>query len=179
LKTVIILYMLILLTSVASAEIYRWEDANGINFTDDSSSVPEKYLEKPFAETNAQSESINPHLRVAITQQNRPVANQENQAAVHQANLEHHRRAAEAKKQQQINTRDFQTTLQSLAKFIVIWIILGFCLFTIWIVTIVDIARSEFTTPSNKTFWMLLVLLVPLLGMLPYMILGPDQKCIQ
>lgn len=171
--------MLILLTSVASAEIYRWEDANGINFTDDSSSVPEKYRENPFAETNAQSEGTNPHIKVAITRQNRPVANQENQAVVHQANLEQHRRVAEAKKQQQINTKDFQTTLQTLAKFIVIWIMLGFCLFVIWIITIVDIARSEFITPSNKTAWLLLVLLLPLLGMLPYMILGSNQKSIQ
>lgn len=171
--------MLILLTSVASAEIFRWEDANGINFTDDSSSVPEKYRENRFAETNAQSVGTDPHVRVAITQQSRPVANQENQTVVHQANLEHHRRVAEAKKQQQINTKDFQTTLQSLAKFIIIWIMLGFCLFVIWIVTIVDIARSEFITPSNKTAWLLLVLLLPLLGMLPYMILGSNQKCIQ
>ena len=178
-KTAIILYMLILLSSVASAEIYRWEDANGINFTDDSSSVPEKYREKPFAEINAQSEGINPVVRVAITRQNRPAANQENQAAVHQANLEQHRRAAELKKQQQINTEEFQTTLQSLAKFIFIWIMLGFCLFIIWIVTIVDIVRSEFITPSNKTVWMLLVLLLPLLGMVPYLMLGSDQKCVQ
>ncbi|MBC8017077.1 MAG: DUF4124 domain-containing protein, partial [Verrucomicrobia bacterium] len=175
----IIFYMLIFLTSVASAEIYRWEDANGINFTDDSSSVPEKYRESPFAETNAQPEGTNPHVRVAMIQQNRPVANQENQAVAHQVNLEHHRRVAEAKKQQQINTRDFQTTLQSLAKFIVIWIMLGFCLFVIWIVTIVDIARSKFINPSNKTAWLLLVLLLPLFGMLPYMILGSNQKCIQ
>jgi Phospholipase_D-nuclease N-terminal/Domain of unknown function (DUF4124) len=169
--------MLFFLTTIASAEVYTWVDANGMNFTDDSSAVPERYREKPLAETKVQPESTtNPLVRVGMYQQNRPVAVQENQAAVHQANLEQHRRAAEAKKQQLITTRNLETTLQSLAKFIVIWIMLGFCLFVVWIVTIVDIARSDFITPSSKTVWMLLVLFLPLLGMVPYIILGSSQK---
>jgi hypothetical protein len=176
LKTVIILYMLFFLITVASAEVYTWEDANGTNFTDDSSSVPEKYREKPFAQTNVQSGNTNSQVRAGTYRQNRPVAVQENQAAVHQANLEQHRRTAEAKKQQHINTRNFETTLQSLAKFIVIGIILGLCLFVVWIVTIVDIVRSDFIPSSSKTVWMLLVLFLPLLGMVPYIILGSNQK---
>jgi len=179
LKTAIILFLSVLLASVASAEVYRWEDADGMHFTDNYSSVPEKYREKDIAETDAPSGHTTPHVGVGINRQYRPVANQENKAAVHQANLEQHRRAAQAKKQQQIDTSNFQNTLQSLVKFIVIWIMLGISLFVIWICTIVDIARSEFITPSTKTVWMLLVLLLPLLGMVPYMILGSHQKCIQ
>lgn len=175
-KTVIILYMLVLLTSVASADVYTWEDANGLNFTDNASSIPEKYRKKLHTETNVQSENRNPLVRVGMYQQNRPVANQENQAAVHQANLEQHRRAAEAKKQHQINTRNFENTLQSLVKFIVIWIMLGFCLFVVWIVTVVDIVRSGFITSSSKTVWMLLVFFLPLIGMVLYIILGSNQK---
>jgi len=176
LKSFIIVYMLVFLTSIASAEIYRWEDANGINFTDDSSSVPEKYRGKPFAGADSQSDDTNSHIRAGVFQQNNPDAARENMAAVRQANLEQHLRAAEAKKLKQINAMKFQNTLQSLANLIEVWVMLGFSLFVIWVATIVDIIRSEFITPSNKTVWMLLVLLLPLLGMVPYMILGPNQK---
>ena len=170
------MFMLILLTSAASAEVYTWEDANGKNFTDDYSSVPQKYREKSYAENNAQSGNTFQRVRVGTYQQDRPVALQENLAAVHQANLEQHRLAAEAKKQQHINTRNFETTLQSLAKYIFIGLILGLCLFVVWIVTIVDIVRSDFIPSSSKTVWMLLVVFLPLLGMVPYIILGSNQK---
>jgi len=182
LKTFVILYILVLLSSAASAEIYRWEDANGVNFTDDSSAIPEKYREKPpaepSAETGVQPVNSNPQPRIGeMYQQNRQAVSRANQAAAHQASLERHRRAVEAKKQQQINRRDFETTLQSLAKFVVIWVMLGGCLFVIWVATLVDIVRSRFTTPSGKAVWLLLVLFLPLLGMVPYLILGANRKC--
>jgi hypothetical protein len=165
--------MLVLLTSAASAEVYRWEDADGMHFTDDSSSVPEKYFVKDVAEINAQSRKFRQPVESGIPQQN---ANQEHQAADFLANQEQHRRTEEVKRQLQINSKDFENTLQSLAKFIVIWILLGFCLFVVWVGTIIDIARSEFVPHSLKTVWMLLVLFLPLLGMLFYMIMGSRQK---
>jgi hypothetical protein len=171
--------MLVLCASVASAEVYSWEDANGMNFTDNASSVPGKYRDKAFAETSAGHGDSSPHVRAGIYRQYRPVADQVHQAAVRQASREQLRRAAEAKKQQLINTGNLENTLQSLVTYIVIGIILGLSLFVIWVATIVDIVRSEFITPSCKTVWMLLVLFLPLLGMVPYMILGSNQKCIQ
>jgi hypothetical protein len=178
LKTMVILYMLVLLTSIASAEVYRWEDANGIHFTDDSSTLPERYTAKDVAEGSQQSGTMARQANSTITRQNALAANQEKQAAVRQDNLEQHRRTAEVKKQLLINSSDFDNTLQSLAKFIVIWIILGFFLFVVWAGTIVDIARSEFETNTQKTGWMLLVLFLPLFGMLFYLILGLKQKYI-
>jgi hypothetical protein len=175
-KTAIIVYILVLLASGASAEIYRWEDANGIHFTDDSSSVPEKYFDKDVAEFKANSRNKGQQVKVGITRQFSLAEKQEQQAATHLANQEQHRRTAEVKRQLQINSRDFEDTLQSLAKFIVIWILLGMCLFIVWVGIIVDIARSEFITSTLKTVWMLLVLLLPLLGMLFYLILGSKQK---
>jgi len=173
--------MLVLLSSVASAEIYRWEDANGVNFTDDSSSIPEKYRgpspAEPPAETGEQPVNSNQQVRVGMYQQNRQSASSANQAAAHQASLERHSRAVAAKKQQQTNRRDFETTLQSLAKFVVIWILQGGCLFVIWVATLVDIVRSRFTTHSGKAVWLLLVLFLPLLGVVPYLILGANRKC--
>jgi len=176
LKISIILYIVLIITPVASAEVYRWEDANGINFTDNSSSVPEKYREKLSAEPKVQSGNTTPQARVGMYRQISPSAGQEQRAAVHQADLAQHRRTAQAKEQQQITIRDRENTLQSLAKFIVIWILLGSCLFVVWIAAIVDIVRSEFVTPSSKTAWMLVVVCFPLLGMVPYMILGSNQK---
>src|SRR5450631_2241119 len=77
------------LAFAASAEIYRWEDANGVNFTDDSSSVPEKFREKLIteadarpestvppvnAEADAQPESTTPPVKVRLHRQNTVVA---------------------------------------------------------------------------------------------------------
>jgi len=177
-KTVVIFYMLVMLTSSASAEVYRWEDANGIHFTDDASTLPERFLEKDAAEGNRQSGAVDRRVNLAITRQNTLAANQVKQATLHQENQEQHRRTAEVKKQLLINSRDFDSTLQSLAKFIVIWIILGLLLFAVWAGTIVDIARSGFETTAHKTGWMLLVVLLPLLGMLFYLMLGLRQKCV-
>lgn len=168
--------MLVFLVSAASAEIYSWEDADGVHFTDSPPSVPEKYREKPVSESNVQAEFKDPHVKGGMSQQNTLVANQEKRAADHQASLEQHKQSAEAAKKKQISARKFENTLQSLVKFIVIWIILGFSLFVVWMVTIVDIVRSDFITPSSKTVWMLLVLFLPLLGMLFYMFMGSNQK---
>jgi hypothetical protein len=175
-KTVITLYLMVFLASAASAEIYRWEDANGIHFTDDSSALPVGYLEKDAAEISRQSGKADRRVNVATARRNTLAADQEKQAAVHLANQEQHRRTADVKKQLLINSRDFDNTLQSLAKFIVIWIMLGLFLFVVWAGTIVDIVRSGFATAEQKTGWMLLVLFLPLLGMLFYLILGSKQK---
>ncbi|MBK5276348.1 MAG: PLDc N-terminal domain-containing protein [Desulfuromonadales bacterium] len=208
-KTAVILFMLVFLSSLASAEVYRWEDANGVNFSDNPSSMPEKNREKPVAETELQPETSVTHLRVGKNQQALLAANQEKQVADHQANqekqvtdhqanqekqvtdlranqeqksadhqasLEQQRQAAETKQQQQIDDRNFDSTMKSLAKFVVIWIVLGLALFVVWIVTIVDIVRSDFNTPSNKAVWLLLVIFLPLLGMLFYMIPGLNRR---
>jgi hypothetical protein len=175
-RTITMLLTMLLVSSLASAEIYRWEDENGANFTDDSSSVPEKFREKIFAEADAQPENTTPPVKIVMYRHNNPVAYQESKAAVRLANLEQKRSAAEATKQKQLHTEDFQNTLQSLAFYIKIGVSLGVILFVIWMVTIVDIMRSEFITPSNKTVWLLLVLLLPLIGMLHYMFLGSNYK---
>ena len=181
-KIVIILYMFDLFTSVASAEVYKWEDANGMHFTDSPASVPEKYREKVYAETREQIKNTTPQVRVVIPPQISPVVTMQNQAAIYQANLEQQRRAAEAMRQQQASvlaasTKNLDNAFQSLARFMAFWLIVGFFLFIAWVSTIVDIVRSEFESPSNKTVWMLLVLLLPLLGMLLYYFFGLSQKC--
>ena len=182
LKTLILLSILALFTSIASAEVYKWKDENGMHFTDSPASVPEKYREKVYEETRQQIENTTPQPR-GITKLNiTPIVNQINQVAAYQANLEQQQRASEALRQQQaralaVSTRNLDKALQPLARFMAIWLLVGFFIFISWIATIVDIVRSEFVVPSNKTVWMLLVILIPLLGMLLYYVFGLSQKC--
>lgn len=175
-RTITMLLTMLLVGSLASAEIYRWEDENGANFTDDPSSVPEKFRKKIFTEADPQPESTAPPVKIGVYRQNNPDAYQESKAAVQRANREQKRSAAEATKQKQLRTEGFQNTLQSLAFYLEILVTLGGILLVIWMATIADIIRSEFITPSNKTVWLLLVLLLPLIGMLPYMVLGSNYK---
>lgn len=180
-KTVIILCMLVLISSVTSAEVYKWEDANGMHYTDSPGSVPEKYREKVYAETREQIRNSSPQARVGRPLQDRPVVTLENQAAAYQANLEQQRRVSAAFDQQQAralaaSTKKLEDAFQSLARYMIGWLIFGIIIFIVWILTIIDIVRSEFGAPSNKTVWMLLVILLPLLGMILYCIFGPSQK---
>jgi len=197
LKTIVLLMLLALITSVANAETYKWEDASGVHFTDNLSSVPEKYREKHLPEATAQTRDAAPQVSAGIVQQYRPAViqpylppaiqpaiqqYQQNQAAIYQANLEQQRRAAEVMRQQQaralaVSTRNFEKATNSLAKFMAFWLVIGGVIFVTWVSTIVDIVKSEFISPSNKTVWMLLVLFLPLLGMLLYFVFGNSQKC--
>lgn len=181
LRNIFIILALAFVTSAASAEVYRWEDENGIHLTDSPGSVPEKYREKVYAETRAQIKDTSPQVNTGIIQQNIPVATQTNQAAAYQANFEQQRRATEAMRQQQarvlaVNTKKVESAFASLAGFMVLWLAFGFFLLIGWISTIVDIVRSEFISPSNKTVWMLLVIFIPLIGMALYYIFGLSQK---
>jgi hypothetical protein len=196
LKTTVILMLLTLLVSVANAETYKWEDASGVHFTDNLSSVPEKYREKHLPEAKAQTKDTTPQVGAGMVQQGRPTVMQpylppaiqpamqqyqQNQAAIYQANLEQQRRAAEVMRQQQaralaVSTRNVEKAANSFAKFMAFWLLMGFVLMVVWVSTIVDIVRSEFVSPSNKTVWMLLVIFLPMLGMLLYFMFGSSQK---
>lgn len=179
---VIALCMLITVPALAHAEVYKWQDADGMHFTDNPSSVPEKYREKVYSETLKQDKVTVPPPRRAIPQLDiQPVLNQIKQVSQFQANLEQQRRAAGLVSQQQskllaANTRNLNKSFESLARSMAVWFIIGSIVFIAWISTIVDIVRSDFTSPSNKTVWVLLVILLPLLGMLLYYIFGSSQK---
>ena len=180
-KTFIIIYMLIQLTSVASAEIYRWEDANGINFTDNPYSVPEEYREKIFEETSAQSDGTASQKKSGMVKQKKPVITHTYQTSIYQAQFEQQRRAPMAIKRYQAKAIASRAeiekdTFPSLATLVVIWIIIAFFLITAWVFTIVDIVRSNFITPTLKKIWVFLVVFIPVVGMLAYFKLGFSQK---
>lgn len=178
---ILITILAILNSSAFAAEIYKWEDGNGVHLSDNPYSVPEKYREKVFANTNPQPKNVTPQANVVTPPQYNPIPNQINYAAVYQANLERQKRAAEIQRQQQnraiaASTRNLNNTLNSLARFMVLWSMLGALVFIGWVLTIVDIVSSEFVTPSNKTVWTLLVIFLPLVGMILYYMFGLSQK---
>lgn len=190
------LAILILPITAIYAETYKWEDANGVHYSDNASSVPEKYREKVFEETKAENTRITPPVSIrssqpsstniqanqnAIIQANQNAINQANRDAIYQANVEQQRRAVDAMRQQQSkalaqSTQNAEGAIESLARFMAIWVLIGLGVFIIWVLTIVDIVRSEFTSPSNKTVWILLVILIPVIGMLLYHVFGSSQK---
>jgi hypothetical protein len=181
LKTVIIIYLVALLASVASAEVYRWEDENGINLTDDPASVPEKYREKVSSEATGQIKNPAPQVRVEATRRKRPVITQENQIATYRDDLDQQKRATGAIRQipsraVAVNAGNVKDAFPSLATAVVVCILSALFLAIAWIATIFDISKSEFITPSIKAAWMVVVIFMPGIGMLFYYILGLGQK---
>jgi len=181
-KIVIIIYMVIFLTSVGSAEVYTWEDANVIHFSDSPSSMPEENREKIFEETRAQIENTAPQGNVGITQQKRPDITHVIQTAAYQADPEQPRQASVMIKRPHmresvVSSNIVKDSFPSLASLVVVWVLLALFLIITWVLTIVDIVRSSFITPSIRTAWMLLVIFIPLIGMEFYYILGLSQKC--
>ena len=180
-KTLINLCMLVFLTSVASAEVYKWEDAEAMHFTDNPASVPEEYREKVYAENLVQDNNIDPQVIVEETNnQNRPVVTRKNKISAPQANLDQQNRVGVRSIQQHtrsVSTKNAEDEFPSLASVIVVWLMLALFLVITWVYTIIDTIRSKFITPSIKTVWMLLVVFVPLIGMEFYYILGVNQKC--
>jgi len=183
-KTIIIMYLLALLAPVASAEVYRWEDENGMNFSDNPASVPEGQREKTPAEATGQIKNPVPHARSEAPRLRRVAVTQEQQIAAYQDNLEQQRRATVATRQNQAKAAaaglgNVAETFPSLATMVVVCLLLTLFLAIAWVVTIVDIGKSTFITPTIKTVWMVVVILMPGIGMLFYYILGLSQKAVQ
>ncbi|MDD5285392.1 MAG: PLDc N-terminal domain-containing protein [Desulfuromonadaceae bacterium] len=180
-KIAVIIYMLIQIASVASAEIYTWEDANGINFSDTPPPLSEEERKNALDETGTEINNDTPPGSAGITEQNRPVVTHQYLTAVYKADPEQQKRGAVKIKQRQTRTsavsgKIVEETFPSLASLIVAWIIIALFLTIIWIFTIKDIVRSDYETESTKTAWILLVVFIPLIGMLLYYILGASQK---
>jgi hypothetical protein len=175
--------MSVVLASVASAEIYTWEDADAVHFTDNPSSVPDKYADAEYIENREQIKHIAPPVRVGESQKIRTGDAQENQSAVYRTSPDQQRQTAVTIKQQHTSAldkpgRNVKDTFPSLATLIVVWLIIALFLIIAWVATIADTVRSTFITPSIRTAWILMVIFVPLIGMVFYYILGLSQKCI-
>jgi hypothetical protein len=176
-KCIPILIALFLITSAARAEVYKWEDSTGVHFTDNPFSVPEKYREKVYAETSQQVRNTSPSYQPP----NAGIPQQVSPPQVDQEYLQHQQQAADVMMRQQSaamaqTSKSLEKAIAGFAGFMFFWVLLGFSIFFVWIATIVDIVKSDFDNPSNKTVWILLVVLIPLLGMILYHLVGTSQK---
>ena len=49
-----------------------------------------------------------------------------------------------------------------------LFVLLGFLLFAIWVWTIIDIIKSDFSNQNDKLLWAVMVILLPLIGTILY-----------
>ena len=178
-KTLIIIYLVVLFAPFASAEVYRWEDENGMNFTDDPASVPEKYREKVTSEALRQIENPAPQVKAEAMRRKMPVVTPKNQFAAYQNEFERKRLATAEARQNKTRAavaKQADDDFPSLATAVVACLLLTLFLAIAWILTILDIGNSKFKTPFIKAEWMVVVIFMPGIGMLFYYILGLGQK---
>jgi hypothetical protein len=177
-KILPLLITLLLMTTVSYAVTYKWEDANGMHFTDNAESVPAKYRANTYEAARADA---NP-----LKRQGNVVSEQKISDAASRAYAQQNQQAVDGMKRQQVIINDqfrrqqsakmASEVLQPLAKFMVFWMMFGAIALTVWIGTLVDIIRSEFANPSNKIVWVLLVLGIAPLGIILYFLIGLGQK---
>jgi len=56
-----------------------------------------------------------------------------------------------------------------------VWIMIAIAAI-FWIYSLVDVVRSDFTNPKNKTTWLLLLIFLAPLGTIFYLMIGRSQK---
>lgn len=60
----------------------------------------------------------------------------------------------------------------------VVFGILGIVSFIIWIWALIDVIRRQFTNPSDKTLWIIIVVILGVLGAIVYLIAGRSKGTI-
>lgn len=55
-------------------------------------------------------------------------------------------------------------------------LLIGFVLFMMWLAALIDVIRSNFRNPSNKTMWILLLIFLAPLGTVLYPFMARGQK---
>jgi signal transduction histidine kinase len=66
-----VLAILLFFAAAASADTYKWEDKNGVHFTDNLSSVPKKYRKKALAEASGDITIRDPEVKASVDRGNR------------------------------------------------------------------------------------------------------------
>jgi len=66
--------------------------------------------------------------------------------------------------------------IEILSRFIAGIIVLSISLFLVWLVTIIDIVKSDFKKDVDKVVWFLFVMIVPPIGAFLYLLIGRFQK---
>jgi len=171
---VVIIFLLVTFAATAAyGEVYQWQDENGMHFTDNAFSIPQKYREKVLRETRQDGQTQRSSQPIPLTNNNLQAA--ENRRPLSGNTVGFPQYPGPTKKSLQKNT-SLNEALSKLERFITAVILFGACLLLIWLLTLVDIIRSEFSDSSNKIVWFLLVLFLPLLGVILYGFIGTGQK---
>lgn len=58
------------------------------------------------------------------------------------------------------------------------FVILGIISFIIWIWALIDVIRRQFTNPSDKTLWLIVVIILGVIGAIVYLIAGRSKGTI-
>lgn len=66
--------------------------------------------------------------------------------------------------------------IAGLGLMLIIYLFIMFAFVITWIYTLVDVIRSDFTNPNNKTMWIIFLLLFAPLATIIYCIIANDQK---
>lgn len=198
-KLIFKIICLLAMSSISCAEVYKWEDANGMHFTDNPNSIPSKYRAKAYQEASEFSppQNVNTQNRFsnneqvnagqAMSQMTPSISQQlmqANQTNVDQAKIRadlirNQQKQAAISRQVQVNAlKSKQEALKSLSRYITFWIIISVVIFASWIAVIVDILRSDFKNQTNKMVWIIVVIGLGPLGMLLYFTIGGSQKVV-
>lgn len=54
--------------------------------------------------------------------------------------------------------------------------LIGLGLTVIWVLTLIEIVRSEFTDKTERIVWLLIVILMPFLGTILYLMIGRKKR---
>lgn len=170
----VILFMLVTFAATAAyGEVYKWEDENGMHFTDNPFSIPKKYREKVLGETRQESQIKQSTQPIPLPDKNFQAVENRKPFAANPIGLRQH--PFPPKKRLHKNT-SVNEAYYKLGKLITVVILIGAFLLLAWFFTLIDIIRSEFTDSSNKIVWFFLVFFLPLLGMILYRFIGTCQK---
>lgn len=55
---------------------------------------------------------------------------------------------------------------------LIFWLIFGIGGFALWLWALIDVIRREFKNPSDKTLWLVLVIIIPWVGSIAYLVAG-------
>jgi len=164
------------------AETYKWEDANGMHFTDNASSIPEKFREKVLDEARKDNPDQQSEIRKRSGAQNGMVSNGARTEKSYHPNVRHDPVPGQsvltpASPSRPVHTpKNIKEALMPLAKFMTAVILIGILLFLVWLSTLLNIILSNFKDSSNKIIWFLLVFFLPVIGMPLYWMIGRGQK---
>ena len=167
-KTSLILFFLIFSSCFAFGEIYSWEDAEAIHFTDNPDSIPEKYRENIIEESREEMQTQNSEVVENLP----PKSNQVN---YENKNVTKYVTPTVEYPVNTYVTKNLREDFAPFSKPLAAAILISATILIGWIIILADIISSEFSEYS-KTKWLLLVLFTVPLGMLLYLMFGLEQK---